>query len=174
MEFDLTTATQVLERTPHALRALLAGLSPAWTDATEGPETWSPRMVVVHLIHAERDNWIPRARVVLEHGASRPFPPFDRSAPLAELADAPLAALLDELVRLRAESLATLASWGLGDAELARVGHHPEFGEVTLRQLLATWTAHDLAHLGQVSRVMAKQYRDAVGPWRAFLPIMDR
>jgi len=174
MELDLTTATQALERTPEALRALLAGLSPAWTDATEGPETWSPRMVVAHLIHAERDNWIPRARVILEHGASRPFPPFDQSAPLEELAGAPLAALLDELVRLRAESLATLASWGLGDADLARTGDHPQFGAVTLRQLLATWTAHDLAHLGQVSRVMAKQYRDAVGPWRVFLPIMDR
>ncbi len=174
MELDLTTATQALERTPQALRALLAGLSPAWTDATEGPETWSSRMVVVHLIHAERDNWIPRARVILEHGASRPFPPFDRSPPLEELAGVEMTALLDQLVRLRAESLATLASWKLGDAELAREGDHPQFGRVTLRQLLSTWTAHDLAHLGQVARVMAKQYRDAVGPWRAFLPIMDR
>lgn len=174
MEFDLTTATQALERTPRALRALLGGLSPAWTDATEGPETWSPRMVIVHLIHAERDNWIPRARVVLEHGSSRPFPPFDRSVPLEELAGVEMPALLDELVRVRGESLATLASWGLGDADLDRAGHHPELGAVTLRQLLATWTAHDLAHLGQVSRVMAKQYRDAVGPWRVFLPIMDR
>lgn len=131
-------------------------------------------MVVVHLIHAERDNWIPRARVVLEHGASRPFPLFDRSVPLEEFAGVPLPALLDEFVRLRAESLATLASWRLADAELARAGHHPEFGEVMLRQLLATWTAHDLAHIGQVARVMARQYRDAVGPWRVFLPIMDR
>ena len=174
MEFDLTTATQALARTPRALQALLAGLSPAWTDATEGPETWSPRMVIVHLIHAERGNWIPRARVVLEHGSSRPFPAFDRSVPLAELEGVEMPALLDEFVRLRAESLATLASWRLGDADLARAGNHPEFGAVTLKQLLATWTAHDLAHLGQVARVMAKQYRDAVGPWRVFLPIMDR
>jgi hypothetical protein len=174
MEFDLTTARQALERTPQALRALLAGLSPAWTDATEGPETWSPRMIVVHLIHAERDNWIPRARVVLEHGSSRPFPAFDRSVPLEEFAGVPLSALLDEFVRLRAESLATLASWELGDAELSQAGHHPELGAVMLKQLLATWTAHDLAHLGQVARVMARQYRDAVGPWRVFLPIMDR
>ena len=174
MEFDLTAATQSLERTPQALRALLAGLSPAWTDATEGPETWSPRMVIVHLIHAERGNWIPRARVVLEHGSSHPFPAFDRSVPLEEFEGVEMPALLDEFVRLRAESLATLASWELCDADLARAGTHPEFGPVMLRQLLATWVAHDLAHVGQVARVMARQYRDAVGPWRPLLPIMDR
>lgn len=171
--FDLAGAAQLLERTPQALRALLAGLSPAWVDATEGPGTWSPRMVVAHLIHAERANWIPRARVILEHGATRPIPAFDRSVP-AELADAPLEALLDGFVALRAESLGTLADWRLGEPELARAGAHPELGAVTLRQLLAAWVAHDLGHLAQVARVMAKQHRDAVGPWRTFLSIMDR
>lgn len=174
MDFDLTTGTQLLERTPHALRALLAGLSPAWTDATEGPDTWSPRTVVVHLIHTERDNWLPRARVFVQADAARELPPFDQSAPLVEFTDATLPALLDELVRLRGESLAALAAWRLGDAELAAVANHPRLGTVALRQLLAAWVAHDLAHLAQVSRVMAKQYRDAVGPWRTFLSILDR
>lgn len=171
MSFELSSAVRVLERTPRALQALLAGLDPEWTDATEGPDTWSPRMIVAHLIESERENWIPRARMVLEHGASRPFPAFERTPPDG---DATIESLLAELVRLRGENLATLVSWRLGDAELDRGGTHPEFGPVTLRQLLATWVAHDLAHLAQVSRVMAKRYRDAVGPWRAYLPILDR
>jgi hypothetical protein len=174
MEFDLDTGRELLERTPQALRALLAGLSPAWTDADEGPDTWSPRAVVVHLIHAERDNWLPRARVFVEHGNAHPFPPFDQSSPLEAFAGVPLDALLDDFVRLRAESLAALDAWKLGDGELAAVATHPRFGEVRLRQLLSAWVTHDLAHLAQVSRVMAKQYRDAVGPWRVFLPILDR
>jgi hypothetical protein len=174
MVFDLPATTQLLERTPQALRALLAGLSPVWTDATEGPDTWSPRAVVVHLIHAERDNWLPRARVFLEHGAPGPLPTFDQSAPTHAFADVSLAALLDDFVRLRAESLATLASWQPGETELSSLATHPQFGPVTFRQLLAAWVVHDVAHLAQVSRVMAKQYRDAVGPWRVFLPILDR
>lgn len=174
MDFDLATGTAVLARTPETLRVLLAGLPPAWTDADEGPETWSPAVVVAHLVHAERTNWIPRASVILAEGGERRFPPFDRFAQLTWTDGAPLEARLDEFARLRAASLETLAAWRPGDAELARTGVHPEFGAVTLRQLLATWVAHDLAHLGQVARVMAKQYRDAVGPWRAFLPILDR
>jgi len=174
MDFDLAAGRELLERTPHALRALLGGLRPAWTDATEGPDTWSPRMVVVHLIHAERDNWLPRARAFVEPGGPRPLPPFDQSAPEAEFAGLSTDAVLDELVRLRGESLATLAELRIGDAELAAEAIHPRFGTVELRQMLAAWVAHDLAHLAQVSRVMAKQYRDAVGPWRAFLAILDR
>ena len=174
MSFELTTGIQVLERTPQALRALLAGLSTDWTDATEGPGTWSPRIVVAHLVDAERYNWVPRARVVLEHGSSRPFPAFDRAAAAESPDDASLDALLDTFVRLRGESIATLRSWELADADLDRGGHHPELGPVKLGQLLATWVAHDLSHLAQVTRVMAKRYRDAVGPWRTFLPIMDR
>jgi hypothetical protein len=172
MDFDLATGAAVLARTPQTLRAMLTGLPPAWTDVTEGPATWSPRMIVAHLAHGERENWIPRARLILEQGATRRFTPFDRMP--AGIADAPLDVLLDDLARLRAESLATLHGWDIGEAELALEGEHPEFGAVTLRQLLATWVAHDLAHLAQVARTMARQYREAVGPWRAFLPIMDR
>ncbi|HEY0969659.1 MAG TPA: DinB family protein [Gemmatimonadales bacterium] len=172
--FDLTAGSAILERTPQVLRAMLAGLPPEWTDATEGPETWSPAVVVGHLIHGERTDWIPRARIILAQGADRRFEPFDRFAQLRESAGRPLAELLDEFAELRRENLATLAAWRLTDAQLALEGEHPALGPVTLRQLLATWVAHDLSHVAQVARVMAKQYRDAVGPWRAYLPIMDR
>ena len=174
MDFDLTTGIAVLERTPHALRALLAGLPPAWTDATEGPETWSPYVVIGHLIHGERTDWIPRARIILAQGSQRRFTPYDRFAQFRESQGKSLADLLDELARLRAENLATLAGWRLTEAQLGLDGEHPDFGPVTLRQLLATWVAHDLGHVAQTARVMAKQYRDAVGPWRAYLPVMDR
>jgi hypothetical protein len=174
MEFDLADGIAVLERTPGTLRALLAGLPPAWTDATEGPETWSPYIIVGHLVHGERTDWIPRAQVILAQGPDRRFAPFDRFAQLRESEGKPLGDLLDEFAELRAQSLSTVAGWGLTDAQFALEGEHPQFGTVTLRQLLATWVAHDLAHLGQTARVMAKQYREAVGPWRAFLPIMDR
>lgn len=174
MDFDLTAGTAVLERTPHTLRAMLAGLPSTWTDATEGPETWSPYDIVGHLVHGERANWIPRSRVILDQGPERRFPPFDRSAHFRESRGRSLADLLDEFARLRAENLTTLAGWNLTDDQLALQGEHPQFGPVTLRQQLATWVAHDLSHLAQAARVMAKQYREAVGPWRAFLPIMDR
>ena len=174
MDFDLREGTAVLERTPHTLRAMLAGLSPAWTDATEGPETWSPYVIVGHLIYGERANWIPRAQLILAQGPERKFTPFDRFAMFRESQGKSLADLLDEFAAVRAENLATLAGWQLTDAQFALKGEHPEFGTVTLRQLLATWVAHDLAHTAQIARVMAKQYREAVGPWRAFLPIMDR
>ena len=174
MDFDLTTAVPVLARTPHALRALLAGLPDAWIDATEGPETWSPYVVMGHLIHGERTDWIARARIILAQGADRRFTPFDRFAQFHESEGKSLGDLLDELARLRAANLATLAGWRLTGAQLALEGEHPEFGAVTLRQLLATWVTHDLGHVAQVARVMAKQYREAVGPWRAYLPVMDR
>jgi hypothetical protein len=174
MDFDLAAGTAILERTPNVLRALLAGLPPAWVDATEGPETWSPYVIVGHLIHGERADWIPRAQIILAQGQNRRFTPFDRLAQFRESQGKSLAELLDEFARVRAESLATLASWRLSEAQLALEGEHPEFGAVTLRQLLATWVAHDLGHIAQTGRVMAKQYRDAVGPWRAYLPVMDR
>ena len=174
MDFDLTSGLTVLERTPRTLRAMLAGLPAEWTDATEGPGTWSPYVVVGHLVHGERIDWIPRARIILDHGRARPFTPFDRFAQLRESEGRSLGELLDELARLRAENVATLAGWRLTDAQLALEGEHPELGVVTLRQLLSTWVAHDLSHIAQIARVMAKQYREAVGPWRAYLPIMDR
>jgi hypothetical protein len=174
MEFDLASGIAVLERTPLTFRAMLGGLPSVWTDATEGPETWSPYVIVGHLIHAERTDWIPRAQIILAQGANRRFTPFDRMAQFRESEGKSLAELLDEFARLRAASLATLAGWRLTDAQLALEGEHPEFGAVSLRQLLATWVGHDLGHVAQTARVMAKQYREAVGPWRAYLPIMDR
>jgi hypothetical protein len=174
MDFDLTAGIAVLERTPSTLRAMLEGLPPTWTDATEGPETWSPYVIVGHLIHGERTDWIARAQVILAQDPQRRFTPYDRFAQFRESQGKSIAELLDEFARLRAENLATLAGWHLSDVQLALEGEHPDFGPVTLRQLLATWVAHDLGHVAQTARVMAKQYRDAVGPWRAYLPIMDR
>ena len=174
MEFDVTLGVAVLERTPPTLRALLRGLGPAWGDATEGPETWSPYVIVGHLILGERTNWVARAQLILAQGPSRRFTPFDRVPRPREGQGATLDGLLDEFASLRAANLTTLAGWRLTETELALEGEHPELGAVTLRQLLATWVAHDLGHVGQVARVMAKQYREAVGPYRAYLPILNR
>jgi hypothetical protein len=174
MKFHLPAAVAVLERTPPTLRALLSGLPDEWTRATEGPETWSPYDVLGHLNHAERADWIPRARIILEQGPVRRFEPFDRFAQFRESEGKSLDTLLDELAELRRTNLETLAGWRLTDAQLAMTGEHPSFGTVTLRQLLSTWVTHDLSHIAQTVRVMAKQYRDEIGPWRAFQPIMDR
>ena len=174
MDFDLPTATAVLARTPDALRAMLAGLPSAWIDGTEGPDTWSPYVIMGHLVHGERADWIPRARIILAQGEDRRFTPFDRFAQFRESEGKSLGDLLDEFAQLRAESLATLDGWRLTDAQLALEGIHPAFGAVTLRQLLSTWVAHDLGHIAQTARVMAKQYRDAVGPWRKYMTVMDR
>jgi hypothetical protein len=174
MDFDLTAGIAILERTPHTLHALLADLPTSWTDATEGPETWSPYDILGHLIHGERTDWIARARIILDQSPERRFEPYDRFAQFRESEGKSLADLLTEFAQVRAESLATLRAWRLTDAQLALEGEHPAFGAVTLRQLLATWVAHDLGHVAQTARVMAKQYREAVGPWRAYLPVMDR
>ena len=174
MTFDLTTGMQVLERTPRTLQTMLDGLASSWLDGTEGPDTWSPLVIVGHLVQAERTNWIPRAQIILEQGRDRRFRPFDRlPAANAELTKS-IGELLSEFAQVRGDSLASLKDWRLTDAQLALEGQHPEFGAVTLRQLLATWVAHDLSHIAQISRVMAKQYREAVGPWRAYLRVMDR
>jgi hypothetical protein len=174
MEFDLPTATAVLERTPLNLQAMLAGLPHTLTSANEGPETWSPYDIVGHLVYAERANWMTRARVILDRGPERRFEPFDRFAQFRESEGKSLEELLDEFARLRSDNLATLAGWNLTGAEFDLQGEHPDLGPVSLGQLLSTWVAHDMTHLAQIARVMAKQYRDAVGPWRTYLPIMDR
>ena len=174
MEFDLTHALEVLERTPATFRALLGGLPPAWTAPNEGPETFSAFDNLGHLIHGERADWITRARIILAQGPDRSFEPYDRFAQNRESQGKSLAQLLDEFESLRAENLATLRAWHITDQELALQGEHPALGPVTLRQLLATWVAHDLGHLAQTARVMAKQYRDEVGPWRQYLPVLDR
>ena len=173
MTFELSNGIAVLERTPATLRAMLSGLSPEWTDATEGPDTWSPYVVIGHLIHGERTDWIPRAQIILAQGESRRFTPYDRFAQFRESEGKSLEDLLDEFATLRAANLATLQEWRLDDSSLSLEGEHPAFGAVSLRQLLATWVAHDLGHIVQISRVMAKQYRDAIGPWREYLSVME-
>ena len=172
MEFRLDEALPVLRRTPAVLRALLTELPAAWTDATEGPGTWSPFDVVGHLIHGERANWMPRIEHILRHGDAVRFPVFDREAMFTASKGLSLGELLDTFDRLRAESLARLEGLKLTDGDLARRGRHPEFGAVTMSQQLATWVAHDMTHIAQVVRVMARQYSDAVGPWRAYLSIL--
>ena len=153
---------------------MLSGLPASWTSATEGPETWSPYDIVGHLIHGERTDWIPRARIVLDQGANRRFTPYDRFAQFRESKGKTLGELLDEFERLRGRNLETLAAWQLTESQFALEGQHPELGAVTLRQLLASWVVHDLGHIAQCARVMAKQYREAIGPWAEYLPIVNR
>jgi uncharacterized damage-inducible protein DinB len=174
MKFDLEEGIAVLERTPQVLRLLLSALPEVWTASNEGEATWSPYDVVGHLIHGERTDWIPRARIILAQGPSRRFEPFDRFAQFEESRGKSLDALLDELAALRSANLDTLRGLPLDDDTLALEGEHPTFGAVTLSQLLATWVAHDLNHIGQIARVMARQYGEAVGPWKEFLPILTR
>jgi hypothetical protein len=171
--FLIDDAVAILARTPATLDVLLRGLPAAWAAAHEGGQTWSPFDVVGHLIHGERTDWIPRARIILEHGDARAFDKFDRFAQFTASEGRTLANLLDEFATLRRDNLRELESMGLTGADLDRRGRHPELGIVTLRQLLATWVAHDLDHLVQISRVLARQYSDEVGPWRAYLRIIS-
>jgi hypothetical protein len=171
--FALDEAVAVLARTPATLDALLRGLPDGWIAANEGGGTWSPFDVVGHLIHGEHTDWLPRARIILEQGEARPFDKFDRFAQSALSKGRALASLLDEFAALRQDNLRQLAALGVTGADLDRRGRHPELGVVTLRQLLATWVAHDLDHVVQVSRVLARQYSDEVGPWRAYLRIIS-
>ena len=168
----LEECQSILSRTPATLDALLRGLPEVWTEATEGPGTWSPYVVVGHLVHGERADWMPRLAIILEHGTARAFDPFDREAQFRESVGKSLAALLDEFAELRRENLERLRALDLQPAQLDLPGTHPSLGAVTVRQLLATWTAHDLAHILQVSRVMAKRYRAEVGPWAEYLSVM--
>jgi hypothetical protein len=170
--FNLDDAIAILERTPAALEALLAGLPDTWVCATEGDGTWSPYDVIGHLIHGERTDWIPRARHILA-GDTRPFDPFDRTAQFTESRGKSLAELLAKFAGLRRDNVAALVEMNLTSEDLSRMGLHPEFGEVTLEQLLATWVVHDLDHVGQIARTMAKVYVDKVGPWSAYLSILQ-
>lgn len=172
MEQILAHTISLLSRTPATLNAFLRDLPDDWTIHNEGDRTWSAFQIVGHLIHADRTDWIPRAKWILEVGESQPFPPFDREGQNREIPGKALPALLDEFSRARSESLYQLRALNLQPADLQRHGRHPSFGAVTLSQLLATWAAHDLTHLHQLSRVMAHQYRDAVGPWIAFLGVL--
>ena len=172
MEFEFADALPVLRRTPMVLRSLLQDLPDSWIGATEGPDTWSPFDVVGHLIHGERADWIVRAEHMLHHGDTVALPVFDREAMFSASKGRSLDELLDTFGQLRAGNLERLVGLGLTNADLARPGKHPELGAVTLGQHLATWVAHDMSHLGQVVRVMARQYTTAVGPWRAYLSIL--
>src|SRR5437867_11753326 len=165
MEFDLAHSTEVLRRTPGALRELLAGLPEPWVRGTEGPDTFSSFDVVGHLIDGEETDWIPRARIILARGPDLRFEPYDRFRHRARNAGRSLESLLAEFARLRAANLELLRSWKLTARELELPGEHPSLGRVTLRQLLAAWVVHDLGHLAQVARVMVKQHRTEVGPW---------
>ena len=173
MSHDLGDTIALLERTPAALDALLRGLPDAWTMRNEGEGTWTAFDIVGHLIHGERTDWMTRTRLILEHGESRPFERFDRLAQESASRGRTLGELLDEFARLRAGNLRDLRALDLQPSDLERRGVHPTFGSVTLSQLLATWAAHDLTHLHQLSRVMAHQYRETVGPWTAFLGVMQ-
>jgi hypothetical protein len=168
----LEESISVLKRTPATLDAMLRDLPEAWTSATEGPGTWSPYVVIGHLIHGEQVDWMPRLAIILKHGPARPFDPFDREAQFTESRGKSLPTLLDEFSGLRRDNLARLRALDLQPAQLELQGTHPALGPVTARQLLATWTAHDLAHVLQVSRVMARRYQQEVGPWAAFLSVM--
>jgi hypothetical protein len=173
MKLGMDEMVEVLGRTPPTLRALLAPLRDPWLDGNEGPGTFSPRDVLGHLILGEETDWIPRARIILEHGERRPFDPFDRFGFRDRLAGLTVAHLLDRFEALRKGNLAELESLRLGPADLERKGLHPELGPVTLGELLATWVAHDLDHVAQVARVMARRCQEDAGPWRALLRILQ-
>jgi DinB superfamily len=173
MEQNLADTIAVLARTPAALDALLRGLPEGWTLQNEGESTWSAFDVVGHLIHGERTDWMPRARMILEFGEKKTFVLFDRLAQLEESRGKSLMQLLDEFARLRAGSLGELRGLNLRREDLDRHGRHPALGSVTLSQLVAAWAVHDLTHLHQISRIMAHQYRAAVGPWNRFLGVLQ-
>jgi hypothetical protein len=172
MELRLEEAMQVLARTPWVLTALLDGLDGVWIDGDEGPETFSPFEVVGHLLHGERTDWMPRIRIILA-GEEGTFEPFDRFAHRERSRGRSLADLLTELSEARQENLRQLESMNLSASDLDRRGTHPALGKVTLGQFLAAWVVHDLGHLAQVARVMAKQYAGEVGPWHAFMPVLS-
>ena len=171
-EFNLVDTIAILTRTPAALNALLRGLPDIWVRRNEGNDTWSAFDIVGHLNVGERTDWMTRARIILEHGESRPFDPFDRFAQFEETGGKSLEHLLDEFAQLRTENIEALQALHLSDEDLNKRGKHPRLGVVTLSQLLAAWAVHDLTHLHQLSRVMAYQYREAVGPWSAFMGVL--
>jgi len=170
--FNLENSIEVLSRTPPSLNALLRGVGDGWGRGTEGPDTFSPFDNIGHLIDGEETDWMPRARIILAQGAIRRFEPYDRFRHRARNRNRTLDSLLDEFARLRLDNLRLLESWHLTDAQLDLRGEHPKLGPVTLRQLLAAWVVHDLGHIAQVARVMAKQYRPEVGPWVPYLPVL--
>ena len=171
IKFDLRDTLDLLQRTPSVLSALLLGTSSAWHAGNEGGDTWSAVDVVGHLIQAD-ETWLLRAKLILEHGDSRAFEPFNRVAQFERFRGWPVDELLGRFSDVRKESLESVSSWNLTDDQLGLQGRHPDFGAVTLRQLLAAWSVHDLTHVNQISRAMAKRYTEDVGPWRAYLSVL--
>jgi len=173
MKFELKEAIEVLESTPAALKVLLGGLSDEWTASTGTEDDWQAFDVIGHLIHAEETDWIPRAKIILEHGVDGVFEPFDRFAQFERSKGKTFGELLDEFVEARQASLSTLSSWNLTDEQLELNGNHPELGDVTLGQLLATWVVHDLTHIRQIATAMTRKYVVEVGPWKQYLSILS-
>ena len=173
MNFDLERTFEILERTPEALSALLTGLSDEWLLTNEGGDTFSPKDAVGHLIAGEETDWVERTDIILEHGVDRPFTPFDRFSFREDYKNDSLTELLEKFSDLRSKNLDRIRGLALDETKLELEGTHPELSKVRLRQLLATWAVHDLGHIRQITRVMAKQYGDAVGPWRQYLRVLD-
>ncbi len=174
MQFNIEQATSILSRTPSVFDALLRDLPDPWVTSNEGANTWNPFDIVGHLVHCEKVDWIPRTRLILEKGESQVFEPLDRLAQFEESRGKALVELLNEFAVLRLANLSTLGEFALSASDLQRTGRHPDFGVVTLGQLLATWVVHDLGHIAQTARVMAKQYADQVGPWAEYVPVLTR
>lgn len=174
MNFSLTTSIEILERTPQVLNTLLNGLSSDWIQNNEGEVTWSPFDVMGHLIHGEKTDWIVRTEVILSDASDKTFAPFDRFAQFEDSKGKTISQLLEEFESLRKQNLIALKAKNLTSDDFKKTGIHLVLGEVTLQQLLATWVAHDLGHIAQICRVMAKQYKGEVGPWHQFIPILDR
>ena len=174
MKYDIDHGLEILERTPGTIESLIAGLSDRWLAADEGPDTWNPWDVVAHLTDLERTDWLARVKIILEHGRGRPFDPVDRTAFRTGFQGRSVESLLEEFATLRRDNLETLRGFDLGPDQLALHGAHPTLGDVVLSQLLAAWVVHDLTHIAQIVRVMAKQYHSAVGPWKEYLSVLHR
>jgi hypothetical protein len=173
INFNLKEAIEILERTPTVLISLLSGLSERWIYNNEGDESWNPFDIIGHLIHGEKKDWILRAKIILEKGEEKPFEPFDRFAQFKDSEGKTLNGLLEEFAKLRNENIDVLKKLNLDENDFNKKGIHPEFGKVTLRQLLSTWVVHDLSHIKQISKVMAKQYKSEIGPWGTYLPVIN-
>ena len=173
INFNLKEATEILERTPAVLISLLSGLSDEWIYNNEGGESWTPYDIVGHLIHGEKKDWIQRTNIILEHGEDKPFEPFDRFAQFKDSEGKTLNDLLEEFEKLRKVNIDVLNNLNLEEKDLNKKGIHPEFGNVTLKQLLSTWVVHDLSHIRQIARVMAKQYKNEIGPWEKYLRVIN-
>ncbi len=174
MRFDLSKSIEVLERTPLVIEGMLKGVSDEWITKNEGPGTWSAFDIVGHLVHGEKTDWMTRTEIILSDTNNKKFTPFDRFAQLRESQGKSIQMLLDEFKNLRKKNIVKLKLKGIDSADLHKHGIHPDFGKVTLKQLLSTWVVHDLNHVAQVARVMAKQYKSEVGPWIEYLPILTR